>query len=520
MEQRGSKPSRAAIMVARVLIKGGYQLGRGLGRRLEGIAQPEAIQENLGRARLGYDRTNTKGRPNRRTQKAKKRGQIKPHLYQHFISGGIILLKQNKGESTEAKALAEIERMIKQESPKFQSLTEDLEVINLGGEEEKKEVGKHMPPNLRRSLIELLKDYADGTFYYKVMPFGLKNVGATYQRVMLALFHDMIHKEIEVYVDDMIAKSKTPEQHVEDLWKLFVRLRKYKLRLNPTKRTFGVKSGKLLGFVVNERGIEVDLDKLLHKNQKMEWNPDCQEAFEKIKKYLEDPLVLVPTRYPTLERTCCTLVWATKRLRQYMLANTTWLISKIDPIKYIFEKLALIGRIARWQMTLSEYNIMYMSQKAIKGSTLAEHLSYHPISDYQLILHEFPDEHIMTIVEIELESNEWKMWFDGASNLLGNGIGAVLASPKDQCFPFSARLGFYCINNMVEYEACAMGIMMALEHQVKKLKIFGDSALVIYQLRGEWETRDTKLIPYHNHVKEMIDLFHKITFHHILQEEN
>lgn len=96
-----------------------------------------------------------------------------------------------------------------------------------------------------------------GTFCYKVMPFGLKSAGATYQRAMVTLFHDMIHKEIECYVDDMIAKSNTEEEHLVNLQKLFERLRKFKLRLNPNKCTFGVRSGKLLGFLVSERGIEV-----------------------------------------------------------------------------------------------------------------------------------------------------------------------------------------------------------------------------------------------------------------------
>ena len=94
------------------------------------------------------------------------------------------------------------------------------------------------------------------------MSFGLKNAGATYQRAMVTLFHDMIHKEIEVYVDDMIAKSKIEEEHIVNLQKLFERLRKFKLRLNPTKCTFGVKSGKLLGFIVSQKGIEVDPDKV------------------------------------------------------------------------------------------------------------------------------------------------------------------------------------------------------------------------------------------------------------------
>ena len=79
---------------------------------------------------------------------------------------------------------------------------------------------------------------------------------------MVALFHDMIHKEIEVYVDDMIAKSKTKKELLVNLRKLFHKLRKYQLRLNPAKCTFGVKSGKLLGFVVSQKGIEVDPEKV------------------------------------------------------------------------------------------------------------------------------------------------------------------------------------------------------------------------------------------------------------------
>jgi len=72
----------------------------------------------------------------------------------------------------------------------------------------------------------------------------------------------MLHKEIEVCVDDMIVKSGTEEEHVEYLLKMFQRLRKYKLSLNPNKRTFGVRSEKLLGFIVSQKGIEVDPDKV------------------------------------------------------------------------------------------------------------------------------------------------------------------------------------------------------------------------------------------------------------------
>jgi len=281
----------------------------------------------------------------------------------------------------------------------------------------------------------------------------------------------MMHKEIDVYVDDMIAKSKSEEEHLANLRKLFERLRKFKLKLNPAKCNFGVRFGKLLGFIVSQKGIEVDPDKvrailemphpcmekeirgflgrlnyfvrfisqltstcepifkLLRKNQTKEWNEDCQVAFEKIKQYLQEPPILRPPvpgrplilyltvldgsmgcvlgqhdetgkkeyaiyylskrftdceqRYSILEWTCCALVWAAHRLRQYMLSHTTLLISKMDPIKYIFEKHALTGRITRWQMLLSEYDIQYVTQKAIKGSVLVDYLADQPIEDYQ-----------------------------------------------------------------------------------------------------------------------------------------
>ena len=90
------------------------------------------------------------------------------------------------------------------------------------------------------------------------MPFGLKNTDTTYQRAMVALFHDIIHHEIEVYIDDMISRLQTEEENLNHLYKLFERLRKYKLRLNLNKCTFGVRSSKLPGFIVNGKGIEVD----------------------------------------------------------------------------------------------------------------------------------------------------------------------------------------------------------------------------------------------------------------------
>src|SRR5256885_7164473 len=101
-----------------------------------------------------------------------------------------------------------------------------------------------------------------GTFCYKVMPFGLKNAGATYQRMTTTLFHDMIHKELEVYIDDMVIMTRSQEEHTAALEKFMKRIRKYNLRLNPNKCEFGVSSGKLLGFIVGPKGIEIDPEKI------------------------------------------------------------------------------------------------------------------------------------------------------------------------------------------------------------------------------------------------------------------
>ena len=94
------------------------------------------------------------------------------------------------------------------------------------------------------------------------MPFGLKNAGATYQRLMSRMFAPQIGRNVQVYVDDMLVKSQREEDHLEDLRQTFNTLRYYNLKLNPRKCAFGVTAGKFLGFLVSQRGIEANLDKI------------------------------------------------------------------------------------------------------------------------------------------------------------------------------------------------------------------------------------------------------------------
>ncbi|GKV12323.1 hypothetical protein SLEP1_g23482 [Rubroshorea leprosula] len=186
--------------------------------------------------------------------------------------------------------------------------------------------------------------YAGNEIYcYVMMPFGLKNTGATYQKMVTIVFRAQIGRNLEVYVDDIVVKSLKAEDHLTDLAETFNNLRTHRMRLNPAKCVFGVESGKFLGFMVSRRGIEVNPEKIkaieemkppksikdvqrlagrigalhrfvsksaekclpffkilrsvAHKDEtgklkKFEWTSECQTAFNDLKSYLSSPPLL------------------------------------------------------------------------------------------------------------------------------------------------------------------------------------------------------------------------------------
>ena len=112
------------------------------------------------------------------------------------------------------------------------------------------------------------------------------------------------------------------------------------------------------------------------------------------------------------------------------------------------------------------------------------------------------------------------MYFNGALNALGCGVRAVLISPKGNHCPFTAKLSFDCTNNVAEYEAYVLGFQAAIEKKIKILNVYSDSTLVMRQLNGEWETRNSKLVLYQEFIKKLIELFEEITFKHLPPKEN
>ena len=173
---------------------------------------------------------------------------------------------------------------------------------------------------------------SQGLYCYKVMPFKLKNAGATYQRLVNKMFNKQIDRNVGVYVDDMLVKSKEELAHLDDLKETFATLKQYQMKLNPSKYVFGVASGKFLGFMVSQRAIEAnpekvqaiinmasprivkEVQKLIGRiaalnrfvsratdkclpffktlKQAFAWTEKCEAAFLELKRYLSNPLLL------------------------------------------------------------------------------------------------------------------------------------------------------------------------------------------------------------------------------------
>ena len=195
--------------------------------------------------------------------------------------------------------------------------------------------------------------------------------------------------------------------------------------------------------------------------------------------YLSKRMLEYETRYIMIERFCLALVWATRRLRHYTTEYSVQLVSRLDPFKYLFDIPILTSRLMRWLVLLTEFDIPNVTQKSIKVSVLADHLASLPVIDSRVIDDDFPDEEIPGVTSL----SGWRMYFDGAANHSRYGIGVLLISPHGDHIPRSICLAlsdrYPATNNIVEYEACILGLETTLELGIRRIKIFGDSNLVI-----------------------------------------
>ncbi|XP_070025951.1 uncharacterized protein [Nicotiana sylvestris] len=123
----------------------------------------------------------------------------------------------------------------------------------------------------------------------------------------------------------------------------------------------------------------------------------------------------------------------------------------------------------------------------MKAQALADHLAENPVDDdYEPLKTYFPDEEVMCVDEVDQDEKPgWKLFFDGAANMKGVGVGVVLISETRQHYHVTAQLRFHCTNNMVEYEACILGFRLAVDMGVQEILVLGDSDLLVHQIQGE-----------------------------------
>ncbi|GKA28120.1 reverse transcriptase domain-containing protein [Tanacetum coccineum] len=257
-------------------------------------------------------------------------------------------------------------------------------------------------------------------FCYTKMPFGLRNAGATYQCLVNKAFHKQIGRNLKVYVDDLVIKSRTEDEIVRNIKETFKTLREINMKLNPKKYTFGIEEGMFLGYKVSTRGLKVCPDKV----DAVLSHPSPNRAFKKMKRFIAELPMLVALmekeelivylaaaketvsavlmteretkqmpiyfvsralrgpkiNYTSMEKLVLALVHANKRLKRYFQAHPIIVVTN-QPIQQVLSRPEVAGRLQKWSIELGEYAIHYWPRVSVKGHILADFIVKRPEED-------------------------------------------------------------------------------------------------------------------------------------------
>ncbi|GJW88985.1 retrotransposon protein, putative, ty1-copia subclass [Tanacetum coccineum] len=293
-----------------------------------------------------------------------------------------------------------------------------------------------------------------------------------------------IGRNLKVYVDDLVIKSRTEDEIVKDIEETFKTIREINMKLNPKKYTFGVEEGMFLGYKVITKGLKVCPDKVdavliekslpffktlkkCTKKSDFHWTTEAKEAFEQMKQLIAElPMLTAP-----MEK---------EELIVYLAATKETILSRLE----------VAGRLQKWSIELGEYAIHYRPRVSIKGHILAYFIVKRPEEDS-------PD----TLIEEEKEVPEpWILFTDGSSCTDGSGAGLILTNPEGREFTYALRI------------AKQMG--------VKKLQANVDSRLVANQVNETYVAKETDMVHYLEKLKALTGGFKAFTIKQIPRSEN
>ncbi|XP_074314791.1 uncharacterized protein LOC141650800 [Silene latifolia] len=351
----------------------------------------------------------------------------------------------------------------------------------------------------------------------------------------------------------MVVKSKKAEMHMEHLADTFQTLREFKMKLNPSKCSFGVSSGKFLGYMVTQRGIEASKEQIrailqlespqkpkdvqrlarkvaalnrfisrasdrcklfydiLRKSQKFEWTEEHEKAFAELKSYLSTPPLLAKPEqgeplflYHRSHGSVEAQSWSKNRKECSIPCITLASLCSLQRP----------GRMTKWSVHLSGYDLQFEPRMAIKSQALADF-----VSDFCPATRREAEEGMLAITGNQ-DGEIWTLYIDGASNARGAGVGLVLRSPKGDVIVQAIRCEFKATNNEAEYEALILGMHMASGLKVRNLRVYSDSLLVVNHVNNEYVARDPKMIAYLKIATERKSKFRTFKITQVPREQN
>nr|GEV88826.1 reverse transcriptase domain-containing protein [Tanacetum cinerariifolium] len=385
---------------------------------------------------------------------------------------------------------------------------------------------------------------SQGILCYSKMSSGLKNAGATYQRLVDKAFQKLIGRNLEVYLDDLVIKIRTKKEVIRDIEETFKTLKEINMKLNPKKCAFGMREGTFLGYKVDAGGLRVCPDKVEEvldlpslkclkdvqklngklaslnrflskptekslpffktlkkctKKSDFQWTAEAEGAFKEMKKYIAElPMLTAPREKEELIMylEAAKKPSAHKRLKRYFQAHTIVVITD-QPIKQLLSNPEVTGRLLKWRFELGEHDIQYRPRTSVKGKILANFIVEHPKDDT-------PDTSMEDRVEI---SDPWILFTDGSSCIDGFGAGLIITNPEGMEFTYALRFRFNATNNEAEYEALIAGLRIAGQMGVQNLQANVDSKLVANQVNGIYISKESSMIKYLEKVKNLASTF-------------